>query len=227
MPAANHHHCYSSDSEQDDESGEGEEEQERTPGQSCLFHVDIHGMSTRKQVQQQQGPNDLSDSSCETPPIKPGDKWQSNVKPPVTNKVIYVYENTTFINMLVAVIWESFLCRDLLVSRLDEDRRLRPDTPFTLEYLIPHNTVFKDIELALENDWEMFVEKMKDMAKRSRKLTIKEKVTQFTSCSLTKLISYRPMKQLKHTQCSCRQWHWHILKEEKEKGEWYLQIWFH
>ena len=43
----------------------------------------------------------------------------------------------------------------------------------------------------------MFVEKMKDMAKGGGKLTIKEKVNQFTSCSLTKLISYRLMKQLK------------------------------
>ena len=30
-----------------------------------------------------------------------------------------------------------------------------------LEYSIPHNTVFKDVELASESDWEIFVEKMK------------------------------------------------------------------
>jgi len=103
--------------------------------------------------------------------------------------------------MMVAIIQKSFLHRDLLVGGLDEDRRLRLGTPFTLEYSIPHNTVFKDIKLALESDWKMFVEKMKDTAKGGRKLTIKEKVTQLTSCSLTKLISYRPTKQLK-----CSMW---------------------
>ena len=97
---------------------------------------------------------------------------------------------------MVAVIHKSFLRGDLLVGGLDEDRRLRPGTPFTLEYTIPHNTAFKDIELVSESDWEMFVEKMKDTAKGGGKLTIKEKVNHFTSC-LTKLISYRLMKQLK------------------------------
>ena len=119
------------------------------------------------------------------------------MKPPVINKVVYIHENTTFINMMVAVIHKSFLHGDLLIGGLDEDRRLRPGTPFTLEYTIPHNTTFKDIKLVLESDWEMFVEKMKDMVKVGRKLTIKEKVNQSTSCSLTKLISYRLMKQLK------------------------------
>ena len=99
--------------------------------------------------------------------------------------------------MMVAIIHKSFLHGDLLIGGSDEDRRLRPGTPFTLEYTIPHNTAFKDIELVSESDWEMFVEKMKDMAKGGGKLTIKEKVNQFTSCSLTKLISYRPTKQLK------------------------------
>ena len=118
-------------------------------------------------------------------------------KPPIINKVVYIHENTTFINMMVAVIRKSFLRGDLLIGGLDEDRRLRPGTPFTLEYTIPHNTAFKDIELVSESDWEMFVEKMKDTAKGGGKLTIKEKVNQFTSCSLTKLISYRLTKQLK------------------------------
>ena len=99
--------------------------------------------------------------------------------------------------MMVAIIRKSFLHGDLLIGGLDEDRRLRTGTPFTLEYTIPYNTAFKDIELVLESDWEMFVEKMKDTVKGGRKLTIKEKVNQFTSCSLTKLISYRPTKQLK------------------------------
>jgi len=123
------------------------------------------------------------------PPIKPGDKQRSNAKPPVTNKVVYIHENITFINMMVAVIWKSFICGDLLVGGLDENRRLKLDTPFTLEYSIPHNTAFKDIELASESDWEMFVDKMKAMAKGTGKLTIKEKVLWITSHSLTKLIS--------------------------------------
>lgn len=123
------------------------------------------------------------------PPIKPGDKRRSNAKPPVTNKVVYVHENITFINMMVAVIRKSFIRGDLLVGGLDENRRLKPDTPFTLEYSIPHNTAFKDIELASESDWEMFVDKMKDTAKGTGKLTIKEKVLWITSHSLTKLIS--------------------------------------
>lgn len=77
----------------------------------------------------------------------------------------------------------------MLVGGLDENRRLKLDTPFTLEYSIPHNTAFKDIELASESDWEMFVDKMKAMAKGTGKLTIKEKVLWITSHSLTKLIS--------------------------------------
>ena len=67
--------------------------------------------------------------------------------------------------MMVAVICNSCLRGDLLVGGLDEDRRLRPGTPFTLEYTIPHNTAFKDIELVSESDWEMFVEKMQDTVK--------------------------------------------------------------
>jgi len=110
------------------------------------------------------------------PPIKPGDKRRSNAKPPVINKVIYIHENTTFINMRVAVIRKSFLRGYLLVGGLDEDGRLQLGTPFTLEYSIPHNTAFKDIELASKSDWDMFVEKMKDTAKAGGKLTIREKV---------------------------------------------------
>ena len=98
------------------------------------------------------------------------------MKPPVINKVVYIHENTTFINMMVAVIRKSFLRGDLLVGGLDKDGRLQPRTPFTLEYSIPHNTAFKDIELASKSDWDMFVEKMKDTAKAGGKLTIREKV---------------------------------------------------
>ena len=110
------------------------------------------------------------------PPPKPGDKRRSNAKLPVINKVVYIHENTTFINMMVAVIRKSFLRGDLLIGGLDKDGRLQPGTPFTLEYSIPHNTTFKDIELASKSDWDMFVEKMKDTAKAGGKLTIREKV---------------------------------------------------
>jgi hypothetical protein len=144
------------------------------------------------------------------------------VKPPVTNKVVYIHENATFINMMVAIIHKSFLHRDLLIGGLDEDRRLRPGTPFTLEYTIPHNTTFKDIKLVSESDWEMFVEKMKDTAKGGGKLTIKEKVNQFNSCSLTELISYRPIKQLKFSIQLQTTMSTHP-KRRKRKGESYLQ----
>lgn len=99
--------------------------------------------------------------------------------------------------MMVTVICKLFLYGDLLIGGLDEDRRLGSGTSFTLEYLIPHNMAFKDIELASESDWEMFVEKMKDMVKAGGKLTIREKVISITSQSLTKPISCRLMKQLK------------------------------
>ena len=99
--------------------------------------------------------------------------------------------------MMVAVICKLFLYGNMLIGGLDWDRRLRAGISFTLEYSIPHNMAFKDIELASESNWEMFVEKMKDTAKAGGKLTRRENVISITSHSLTKSISYGLTKQFK------------------------------
>ncbi|KAF8970923.1 hypothetical protein BDZ97DRAFT_1901917 [Flammula alnicola] len=112
------------------------------------------------------------------PPPKAGEKRRANAKPPVTTKVVYVHENSSFIQGLVKILWQSLQRKDLCQGGLDRHGNLREKTAamFSLEYTIPR-TQLKDIAMVSEDDWETFLEEAGKKPSAQVKLTIKEKLT--------------------------------------------------
>lgn len=110
-------------------------------------------------------------------PPKAGEKKRrANAKPPVTTKVVYMHEKTTFIDGLVQIIGRALNRKDLCRGGLDGDGALEEQTAalFSLEYTIPR-TQLKDVELCSEGDWKTFLEEAGKKVAAQGKLVIREK----------------------------------------------------
>lgn len=116
------------------------------------------------------------------PAPKAGDKRRANAKPPVTTKVVYIHEKTSFMVGLIMIIWNSMNQKDLCKGGLDRQGNLKEKTRalFSLEYTIPR-TQLKDIELLSTQDWETFLDEAGKKPSVQGKLTIKEKLVSVCS----------------------------------------------
>ena len=78
---------------------ERKEQSERGHQVSLLyFALTSMAFPTESEYNDSKGLMILATLHTQLPPVKPGDKQQSNAKQPVINKVVYIHENTTFIN---------------------------------------------------------------------------------------------------------------------------------
>jgi hypothetical protein len=116
------------------------------------------------------------------PRPKTGEKRRVNAKPPVTTKVVYIHEKTTFVNGLTQIIIHTFKRRDLCRGGLDSDGNLKKKTSdlFSLAYTIPR-TQLKDVEILSEYDWGTFLEEAGKKPSAQGKLTITEKLVSLVS----------------------------------------------
>jgi hypothetical protein len=116
------------------------------------------------------------------PRPKTGEKRRANAKPPVTTKVVYIHEKTTFVNGLTQIIIHTFKRRDLCRGGLDSDGNLKKKTSdlFSLAYTIPR-TQLKDVEILSEYDWGTFLEEAGKKPSAQGKLTITEKLVSLVS----------------------------------------------
>ena len=115
------------------------------------------------------------------PPAKAGEKRRVNAKPPTTTTVVYIHEKMLFINAIYVIVGRALNRRDLCrAGGLDHRNYLTPSTPFQLEYTIPRNTSFKDVELRSALDWKTFMEEASKKASPQGKLVVKEKMVSTT-----------------------------------------------
>jgi hypothetical protein len=116
------------------------------------------------------------------PRPKTGEKRRANAKPPVTTKVVYIHEKTTFINGLTQIIVHTFKRQDLCRGGVDRDGNLKKKTSdlFSLAYTIPR-TQLKDVEILSENDWGTFLEEAGNKPSAQGKLTIRERLVSLVS----------------------------------------------
>ena len=116
------------------------------------------------------------------PRPKTGEKRRANAKPPVTTKVVYIHEKTTFTKGLTQIIVYTLKRQDLCRGGLDSDGNLKKKTSdlFSLAYTIPR-TQLKDVEILSENDWGMFLEEAGKKPSAQGKLTITEKLVSLVS----------------------------------------------
>jgi len=111
------------------------------------------------------------------PPVKAGEKRRVNAKPPTTTTVVYIHEEMPFINAIYVIVGRALNRRDLCkTGGLDHRDRLLPSTPFQMEYSIPRNTSFKDVELRSGADWKTFMEEASKKASPQGKLVVKEQI---------------------------------------------------
>lgn len=116
------------------------------------------------------------------PRPKTGEKRRANAKPPITTKVTYIHEKTTFVNGLTQIIVHTFKRQDLCRGGLDRDGNLKKKTSdlFSLAYTIPR-TQLKDVEILSETDWGTFLEEAGKKPSAQGKLTIRERLVSLIS----------------------------------------------